>query len=241
MTRMTLQIGMLLFPRITQLDLTGPYEILHRAPQSTVHIVWKDLEPVRATSGLRLVPTTALRDCPALDVIVVPGGIGTADLIADAEIVGWLAAQGRGARYVTSVCTGSLLLGAAGLIDGYDAATHWAYMDILPLFGARPVRRRIVVDRNRITAGGVTAGIDFGLRLVAELSGEDVAKGIQLGLEYDPSPPLRCGHPDVADPALVESVRRVMQPRVDEHRVRAAEWAARRARAETSQPGDRRP
>ena len=224
---MTLQIGMLLFPQITQLDLTGPFELLHRVPDSAVHLVWKDTAPVVAASGLRIVPTTTLKDCPPLDVLLVPGGPGTADLLTDSEVTDWVAAQGRGARYVTSVCTGSLVLGAAGLLEGHDATTHWAYTDILPLFGARYLRRRIVVDRNRITAGGVTAGIDFGLTLVAELAGEATAQAIQLGLEYDPEPPFRCGHPDVAPAALVERVRAVMAPRVDAQRSKAREWAAR--------------
>jgi cyclohexyl-isocyanide hydratase len=225
---MTLHIGMLLFPQITQLDLTGPIELLHRLPDSATHIVWKDTGPVTAASGLSLMPTTTLKDCPNLDVLLVPGGAGTADLLTDPAVLDWVATQGRGARYVTSVCTGSLVLGAAGLLDGYDATTHWAYTDILPLFGARPVRKRIVVDRNRITAGGVTAGIDFGLHLVAEIAGEGMAQAIQLALEYDPEPPYRCGHPDVAPPALVERVRALMEGRVNRQRTRAKEWAASR-------------
>jgi cyclohexyl-isocyanide hydratase len=128
-------------------------------------------------------------------------------------VLAFLAEQGRAAKYVTSVCTGSLLLGAAGLLEGYEATTHWAFMDYLPRFGARPVRRRVVVDRNRITAGGVTAGLDFGLRVVAEIAGENVAKALQLGLEYDPDPPFRSGHPDVADPALVAQVRALFAAR----------------------------
>jgi cyclohexyl-isocyanide hydratase len=224
---MTLQIGMLLFPQITQLDLTGPFELLYRVPDSSVHLAWKDTGPVLAESGMRIVPTTTLKDCPALDVLLVPGGPGTLDLLTDAVVTGWLAAQGRGARYVTSVCTGALVLGAAGLLDGYDATTHWAYTDILPMYGARPARGRVVVDRNRITAGGVTAGIDFGLRLVAELAGEDMARAIQLGLEYDPAPPFQCGHPDVAPAPLVERARARFEPRVSAHRAKAQEWASR--------------
>ena len=182
----------------------------------------------RRVGPSRLLPTTTLSDCPPLDVLLVPGGPGTAELIADAAVVDWVAGQGRAARYVTAVCTGSLVLGAAGLLDGYDATTHWAYTGLLPLFGARPVRRRVVVDRNRITSGGVTAGIDFGLRLVAELAGEATAQAIQLGLEYDPEPPFRCGHPDVAPAALVARVRALLEPRVNAHRGTAQEWAARR-------------
>ena len=204
---MTFRIGMLLFPRITQLDLTGPYEVLHRVPGADMHLVWKQVAPVAAEGGLSLLPTTTTRDCPPLDLVFVPGGPGHAELLTDDEILSFLATQGRSARYVTSVCTGALLLGAAGLLDGYEATTHWAYMDFLPAFGARPVRRRVVFDRNRVTAGGVTSGIDFGLRIVADLCGDAVARAIQLGLEYDPEPPFRSGHPDVADPEIVAAAR----------------------------------
>ena len=210
---MTLQIGMLLFPRLTQLDLTGPFELLHRIPDARVHLLWKDREPVSADSGLGLLPTTLLGDCPALDVLVVPGGPGVRPLMTDETVLAFLRQQGRSARWVTSVCTGALLLGAAGLLDGYDATTHWAYVDLLPTFGARHVRQRLVVDRNRITGGGVAAGLDFGLRPVSELAGERVAKAIQLGLEYDPEPPFRSGHPTVADPTLVEEVRSLLARR----------------------------
>lgn len=204
---MTLQIGMLLFPGLTQLDLTGPFELLHRVPGATVHLLWKERGTVCADSGLGLVSTTTFADCPGLDLLFVPGGPGQRALMNDDVLLGFLREQGQRARYVTSVCTGSLLLGAAGLLDGYDATTHWMYVDLLPAFGARYVRRRVVVDRNRITAGGVTAGIDFGLSVVAELAGEPLARALQLSLEYDPAPPFDSGHPDVADPALVESVR----------------------------------
>jgi cyclohexyl-isocyanide hydratase len=204
---MTLQIGMLLYPGLTQLDLTGPFEVLHRIPDAKVHLLWKDTQPVRADSGLGLVPTTTLAECPPLDIVFVPGGTGQVAVMSDAVVLDFLRHHARTARYITSVCTGALILGAAGLLAGYDAATHWAFVDLLPAFGARPVPGRVVVDRNRITGGGVTAGIDFALRLTAELAGEDVAKAIQLGLEYDPAPPFRSGHPDVAEPALVAQLR----------------------------------
>lgn len=211
---MATQIGMLLYPGLTQLDLTGPFELLHRVPDSQVHLVWKDTAPVRADSGLGLLPTTTLAACPQLDVLFVPGGAGQLPLMADAEVLGFLREQGRAARYVTSVCTGSLLLGAAGLLAGYEATTHWAFVELLPMFGARPAPGRVVVDRNRITAGGVTAGIDFGLRVLAELAGEPYAQATQLGLEYDPAPPFRAGHPSVADPAIVAEVRARLAPLV---------------------------
>jgi cyclohexyl-isocyanide hydratase len=204
---MALQIGMLLYPGLTQLDLTAPFEVMHRIPDARVHVVWKDLQPVRADSGLTISPSATLEGCPPLDVVFVPGGAGQIPLMTDPAVLGFLREQGRAARYVTSVCTGALLLGAAGLLDGYAATTHWAFVELLPLFGARPAPGRVVVDRNRITAGGVTAGLDFGLRLVAELAGERRAQAIQLGLEYDPDPPFRGGHPSVADPALVAEAR----------------------------------
>jgi cyclohexyl-isocyanide hydratase len=204
---MTTHIGMLLYPDLTQLDLTGPFEVLHRAPDAEVHLVWKTREPVRADSGLGLLPTTTLEDCPPLDVLFVPGGWGQVNLMRDDAVLGFLRRHGEQARYVTSVCTGALLLGAAGLLHGYAATTHWAYVELLPLFGAIPTSGRVVVDRNRITAGGVTAGIDFGLRILAELAGERAAKLTQLGLEYDPAPPFRCGHPTVADPDIVDAAK----------------------------------
>jgi cyclohexyl-isocyanide hydratase len=206
------------------LTLTGPFEILHRIPGAEVHLAWKTLDPVAADSRMRFLPDTTLAACPPLDVLFVPGGAGQTPLMRDRQVLDFLAEKGRAARFVTSVCTGSLLLGAAGLLEGYEAATHWAYMELLPMFGARPVRRRVVVDRNRVTGGGVTAGIDFGLRLAAELSSEDVAKGIQLGLEYDPEPPFRCGSPASADPAILATVRARFEVLA---RARAEAWLAK--------------
>jgi cyclohexyl-isocyanide hydratase len=204
---MTTHVGMLLFPKLTQLDLTGPFELFHRLPDVAVHLAWKDTEVVRSDTGLGLVPTTTLAACPPVDVLFVPGGAGQIDLMSDPEVLAFLRRQGETARWVTSVCTGSLLLGAAGLLRDHDATTHWAFRELLPLFGARPAPGRVVVDRNRITAGGVTAGIDFGLRLVAEIAGDRRAKEAQLELEYDPSPPFRGGHPDVAEPEVLAAVR----------------------------------
>jgi len=223
---METHIGMLLYPGLTQLDLTGPFEVLHRIPDTKVHLLWRTLDPVVADSGIALGPTTTLANCPCLDVLFVPGGSGQMVLMQDETVLAFLREQGETARFVTSVCTGALLLGAAGLLDGYEATTHWAFMDLLPIFGARPVRRRVVVDRNRITGGGVTAGIDFGLRLAATLAGDPAAKAIQLGLEYDPEPPFRSGHPDVAEPEVLATVR----ARFDElHRARARQATAMRA------------
>lgn len=202
-----MNIGLLLYPGLTQLDLTGPFEVFHRIPGATVHLVWKDTGVVRADSGLGLIPTTTLADCPPLDVVMVPGGFGQIALMTDAVVLDWLRAQATSARYVTAVCTGALVLGAAGLLHGYRATTHWGFAELLANYGATVTPGRVVIDRDRVTGGGVTAGIDFALVLAAELAGADVAKAIQLGLEYNPEPPFRCGHPDVADPALVAVVR----------------------------------
>lgn len=210
---MTIHIGMLLFPRLTQLDLTGPFEVMHRIPDARIHLVWKDTQVVRADSGLGLSPTTTLDDCPPLDIVFVPGGFGQVALMADQPVHAFLRKHAASAKYITSVCTGSLVLAAAGLLDGYRATTHWAFTDQLTQFGAIPTAGRIVVDRNRITAGGVTAGIDFGLQLAALLSSEDIARRIQLGLEYDPAPPFDSGHPDRADPALTASLRGMLRGR----------------------------
>ncbi len=202
-----MNIGMLLFPGLTQLDLTGPFEVFHRIPGAKVHLVWKDLEPVASDSGLRILPTTTIADCPPLDVVTIPGGFGQIPLMEDPVILDWLRAQATTAKYMTAVCTGSLLLGGAGLLEGYQATTHWAFTELLADYGATHATGRVVVDRDRITGGGVTAGIDFALVLAAQLAGDDVAKAIQLGLEYNPAPPFASGHPDVADPALVAKVR----------------------------------
>jgi cyclohexyl-isocyanide hydratase len=210
----TLHIGFLLFPRVTQLDLTGPAQILSRAPGAQVHLVWKTRDPVPTDVGFTINPTATFDDCPPLDVLCVPGGFGIEDLFGDAATLAFLRRQGEHARYVTSVCNGSLVLGAAGLLDGYRSACHWLWLPFLARFGAVPVAERIVRDRNRISGGGVTAGIDFGLALAAELAGEDVARTIQLALEYDPQPPFDAGSPEGAGPDLVARYRALMAPRM---------------------------
>src|SRR6266851_1733377 len=179
-----LQIGLVIFPRVTQLDLTGPVQVFSSVPGAKVHLIWKRIEPVPSDSVLTLTPTMTFADCPQLDVICVPGGVGSDDLLNDEEVLDFLRRQAEGARYVTSVCTGSLVLGAAGLLKGYRAACHWMSRDQLALLGAIPVAERVVKDRNRITGGGVTSGIDFALAVVAELRGEEAAKAVQLGIEY---------------------------------------------------------
>lgn len=203
-TASPISIGILIFPHATQLDFSGPFEVLARVPNACVHLVWKQREPVVCGAGYTVLPTVDFAECPPLDVICVPGGVGQHALMADDETLDWVAQRGAAARYVTAVCTGALVLGAAGLLRGYRATTHWAAMDLLPLVGALPVDERLVVDRNRVTGGGVTAGIDFGLALAAELAGEEVARSIQLWLEYDPAPPFDAGHPRKAPPATTE-------------------------------------
>jgi cyclohexyl-isocyanide hydratase len=209
-----LHIGFLLFPHVTQLDLTGPAQILSRVPGAHVHLVWKTRDPVPTDVGFTINPTTTFADCPPLDVLCVPGGFGIEHLFGDAETLAFLRRQGGQARYVTSVCNGSLVLGAAGLLDGYRSACHWMWLPFLSRFGAVPVAERIVRDRNRISGGGVTAGIDFGLALAAELAGEDAARTIQLALEYDPQPPFAAGSPEGAGPELVARYRERVAPRI---------------------------
>lgn len=204
---MTLQIGFLLFPRVQQLDLTGPYEVFASLPDARVHLVAQSSGPVTTATGLVLIPTTTFAGCPALDVLCVPGGTGVNDLLRDAETLGFVRRQAAGSRYVTSVCTGALVLGAAGLLRGKRATTHWNAHDLLAGFGAVPVRGRVVRDGNLLTGGGVTAGIDFALTLAAELAGREAAEAIQLNLEYAPAPPFGAGTPDTAPPKVVELVR----------------------------------
>jgi cyclohexyl-isocyanide hydratase len=208
-----LDIGFLLFPNVTQLDLTGPAQVLSRLPGAQVHLAWKTRDPVPTDVGFSIVPTTTFEECPALDVLCVPGGFGFADQLTDPETLEFLRRQGGQARYVTSVCNGSLLLGAAGLLQGYRSACHWAWRKYLPRFGAIPVAERVVRDRNRISGGGVTAGIDFGFALAAELAGEDTARTLQLALEYDPRPPFDSGSPEKAGAQRVEKLRAVQAER----------------------------
>ncbi|WP_257453630.1 DJ-1/PfpI family protein [Archangium lipolyticum] len=201
---------MLLYPDFTLLDLSGPQAVL--GLHGKTHLLWKTLDTVTSDSGPGIQPTATFGDCPDdLDILFVPGGMGTARAMEDPEILRFLANRAARARYVTSVCSGSLLLGAAGLLRGYKAATHWALYDVLPMFGAEAVQERVVVDRNRISGGGVTAGIDFGLVLLARLRGEDAAKTTQLMLEYDPQPPFDSGTPRTAEPRIVKLVMDLLE------------------------------
>lgn len=230
MTTPTIHIGLLLFPNITQLDMTGPLQVLVRVPGAKVHVLWKRIEPVMSDAGLALMPNMTFENCPPLDVICVPGGGGQIDLMDDAEVIAFVRRQGLQAKYVTSVCTGALVLGAAGLLRGYKATTHWASHEQLSMFGAEPVQTRVCVDGNRITGGGVTAGIDFGLVLAEKLAGREAAQAIQLGLEYDPHPHLNAGSPATAPQEITAAVRERMKPMV-ERRLASSNRAAERMKA----------
>lgn len=221
------RVGLLLFPEITQLDMTGPYEVFTKFPGADVHLVWKTLEPVTANGGMRILPTTTFAACPQLDLVCVPGGGGMNALLNDAETLAFLKKQAVSARYVTSVCTGALVLGAAGLLKGRRAATHWMSREMLAAFGAIPVAERVVVDGNVITGGGVTAGIDFALTVAADAFGPDLAKAIQLGIEYDPQPPFNAGSPEGAGAAIVAKARAGAAGRQQERAVAVAEAARR--------------
>jgi cyclohexyl-isocyanide hydratase len=207
----SLSVGILLFEGVTQLDLTGPYEVLARMPNTCVSLLASSMKPVRSEWGLTITPDLAFADTPQLDVICVPGGWGVNARLTDEKLLDFLRMQGERARYLTSVCSGALLLGAAGLLRGYRATTHWMSLDLLEPFGATPVAERVVRDRNRITGAGVTAGIDFSLVLAAELFGVAVAQGIQLAIEYHPSPPFDSGSPRTAPEAVREAVSRASE------------------------------
>ncbi|HHG9511587.1 TPA: DJ-1/PfpI family protein [Citrobacter amalonaticus] len=220
-------IGLILFPALTQLDLTGPYEVFVRAPDTKVHLIWKYLDFVISDRGMAIQPTTTFNACPKLDVICVPGGPGQINLMEDEEVLSFIRTQSKQAKLVTSVCTGSLVLGAAGLLKGYKATTHWASLDQLALLGAEPVSERVVRDRNRITGAGVTSGIDFALNVVSEIYGSDIAQSIQLQLEYDPAPPFTCGSPRTASEEQLKKAQEQAAPFIEKRRQATLKAAAR--------------
>lgn len=209
---------MVLFPSLTQLDFTGPYEVFSRLPNAKVYLLAPTLDPIYSESGLTLLPNTSFQRSPTLDVLFVPGGLGVNAKLKDVEFLQFLQTQGNRARYVTSVCTGSLLLAAAGLLQGYRATTHWFYIELLAMFGVETVAERVVIDRNRITGGGITAGIDLGLVLAAELFGDTVAQEIQLWMEYNPAPRFTSSYSRTASPLTVESVQAQNQPLLETRR-----------------------
>ncbi|HEY5713392.1 MAG TPA: DJ-1/PfpI family protein [Allosphingosinicella sp.] len=229
-----LRIAFLVYPGVTQLDFTGPAQVLSRLGDATVDYVWKTRDPVPTDAGFSILPTATFAEIEHADIICVPGGIACVDMMEDAEVLEWVARIGAGATWVTSVCTGSLILGAAGLLDGYRAACHWAWRDHLSLFGAEPVAERIVFDRNRATGGGVTAGIDFAFALTAAIRGEAHARLVQLALEYDPAPPFDSGSPERAGEALLAAYGRRMASLAPGREERIAAAAARLS--ETARP-----
>ncbi|HWK95848.1 MAG TPA: DJ-1/PfpI family protein [Pseudolabrys sp.] len=219
---MTRRIGMLIFPRLTQLDMTGPYEVLARLPDTKVELIARTLEPVTTDRGMQIVPTTTYDACPPLDIVMVPGGPGQQDLMEDEAALAFLRKQAKSAKYVTSVCTGSLVLGAAGLLKGKRATSHWAALEHLKPLGAIPVAEKVVVDGNVVTGAGVTSGIDFALSLAAILEGEALAREIQLQIEYDPAPPFDSGSPKTARPETLAALNAKLTKLNDERREVAA-------------------
>lgn len=209
-------VVMLVYPGMFALDMIGPMAVLQGMPNTTIHQLWKSAEPVKA-GPLTIVPTGSLADCPeTIDILLLPGGgTGTLNMMRDAAIVDFVRTAAARATYITSVCTGSLILAAAGLLDGRRATSHWATLDVLPRFGATPMQQRYVEDGHIITAAGVSAGIDFALALTAKIAGERFAKALQLEIEYDPAPPFASGSPDSADAKTVEAMRRLYAPFVD--------------------------
>ncbi|WP_394826077.1 DJ-1/PfpI family protein [Pendulispora albinea] len=203
---MAFQIGFLVFPKLQQLDLTGPYELFAEAKSCNVHLLWKNLDRVRSSTGLEFTPTMTFADCPALDLLCLPGGAGVNALMQDDEVLDFVRARAASTRYVASVCTGALVLGAAGILKGRRATTHWASHHFLEPLGAIPVRARVVRDGHVFTGGGVTAGIDLGLTVLAELAGRLEAETVQLNLEYAPEPPFSAGNPDTAPQGAVDAV-----------------------------------
>ncbi len=216
------RIGMLIFPRMTQLDMTGPYEVLARLPNTIVDLVARTLDPVTTDRGMQIVPTVTYAECPQLDVVMVPGGAGQQDLMEDETALDFLRKQAASAKYVTSVCTGSLVLAAAGLLKGKRATSHWSAVDHLALLGAIPTHERVVVDGNIVTGAGVVSGIDFALRLAVILDGEQVARELQLQIEYDPDPPFDCGSPKRAPPEMLAKLKVRSAKLTEERRVTAA-------------------
>lgn len=219
-----MQILFLLYPNLTQLDMTGPAQVLARMPGAAVDFAWKKVEPVMSDCNLALMPTVTLEEAPQADILCVPGGYGCTDMMNDGQVLGWLVAQSAGAKWVTSVCTGSLVLAAAGLLEGVRAGCHWAWGEHLAKFGATFVPGRTVIDGRFVTAGGVTSGIDFAFRLIAEIHGSDLAEAIQLALEYDPAP-IGGGTPATARPEVKAALMEMIGPRMAA-RVAAIDQAA---------------
>ena len=226
-----LRIGLVIFPQMTAMDMVAPQLCMKMMMKTDLHVVAQSAAPVMADSGFAIAPTGTFADCPKdLDVLFVPGGpSGTEMALRNDVLLDFVADRGARARWVTSVCTGSMILGAAGLLKGYRAASHWMTRDMLPLFGATPVDERVVFDRNRVTGGGITAGLDFGLQLAAKLRGEQTARLVELALEYDPQPPFRSGSMRTAQPGTIKVALGVTEPERRTLRSAAEDARARRA------------
>lgn len=222
-----LQIGSLAFEKMDQADLTGPFEVLARIPNSTYRLYGKTLDVMRDFRGLKLAADALLADAPKLDVLHIPGGYGQEALMEDEEVLSWIRKQAAGAKCVFSVCTGALICGAAGLLKGRRATTHWTAFELLPIFGAIPVNERVVIDGNMIFAAGVTAGIDGALRVAADLRGDEVAQSIQLYMQYAPEPPFNSGTPETAPAAILSTVRKSAQAITEQREKTARRVAAR--------------
>jgi cyclohexyl-isocyanide hydratase len=223
----SLRVGALIFPAMDQMDFTGPFEVLSQIPGCTFHLVWKDLAPLRDTRGLVLKPDTLLNEAPPSDVLLVPGGPGQEKLMDDEPVLSFLRDQARQARYTFSVCTGALICGAAGLLRGLRATTHWNSLHLLEYFGAMAVEARVVVDGKHVSTGGVTSGIDGALRLVQLLRGDQAAQVIQLAMQYAPEPPFQSGTPGTAPPEAAETCRAAFR-RISEARLETARRVSRR-------------
>jgi cyclohexyl-isocyanide hydratase len=222
-----LQIGSLIFDKLDQIDLTGPFEVFSRIPNSSYRIYGKSTAPLRDLRGLRMMADATLEEAPQLDLLHIPGGFGQEAVMDDQEILGWIRRQAESARCVFSVCTGALILGAAGLLKGRHATTHWASFHLLPYFGATPVNQRVVRDGNMVFAAGVTSGIDGALRVTADLRGDAVAQTIQLGIAYAPEPPFTSGTPETAPPAVLASAKEAMKQITTQREQTARRIAAR--------------
>lgn len=226
-TEKHLNVGALVFPQMDQIDLTGPFEVLSRLPNSTFHLLWKELSPVRDIRGLIITPGRMLDEAPQLDLLVVPGGFGQEALMDDDVVLKFIQAQAKNAAYVFSICTGALLCGAAGLLRGVKSTTHWSAFHLLPYFGAIPVDARVVVDGKHVSAAGVTAGLDGALRVASLMCDERVAQQIQLAIEYAPDPPFHSGTPQTAPPEVLQAARVSVQKITEARLVTAQRIAAR--------------
>ena len=221
----SIEIGFLVYPDVFQLDVMAAYQILSFPPNVKIHLLWKNLNSIISNKGLIITPTTTFNDCPQLDVICVPGGgMGQLEVMKDEEILKFLQQKSQTAQYITSVCTGSMILAAANLLQGYKATCHWAFREQLAMLGVEVIPERVVIDRNRITGAGVTSGIDFGLTLISLIWGESMAKMAQLMMEYNPQPPFNAGTPE-AEEAVTRSLLQLGKPMIDAFLKQAKEIA----------------